>query len=403
MAEQALEGVKIVDFCTAAAGPLAMKHFADHGATVIHVESNTALDIARLSPPFKDNIIGLNRSGWWVEYNSSKLGMSLNLNHALGLGIAKKLVAWADIVASSYTPGRMEKWGLGYEDLREIKPEIVMYVTCNQGQTGPQAKRVGYGVQLSAHAGYTHLVGWPDREPCEAYGAVTDWMAAIMSVAAIAAALDFSRRTGIGQLIDVSQLETAEFFLTPLLLDYFVNGRIASRRGNRSDRAAPHGAYRCLGEDRWCAIAIYTDQEWDAFCNTIGNPAWTADAKFATQLGRLHNAAELDRAVEEWTKNRRAEEVMRLLQEAGVPAGLIEDARDMHEDPQLKHRRHFVELEHSEMGEVAHSRLGFRLSDTPDQPRAAPCLGEHNEYICTQILGMSDDEYLKLLTEGVFE
>ena len=278
-----------------------------------------------------------------------------------------------------------------------------MYVTCNQGQTGPQAKRVGYGVQLSAHAGFTHLVGWPDRGPCEAYGAVTDWMNAIMSVAAVAAALDYSRRTGIGQLVDVSQLETAEFFLAPLLLDYSVNGRVAGRRGNRSDRAAPHGAYRCLGDDRWCAIAVYNDQEWGSFCDIIGNPPWTKDARFATHRERLNNAAELDQLVEEWTRERHAEDVMMMLQEAGVPAGLIEDARDMHDDPQLKHRGHFVELEHSEMGQVAHSRLGFRLSETPDEMKAAHCLGEHNEYICTQILGMEDDEYLQLLADGVLE
>ncbi|MFC1968927.1 CaiB/BaiF CoA transferase family protein [Chloroflexota bacterium] len=403
MVERALEGIKIVDFCTAAAGPLAMKHLADHGATVIHVETSTAIDIARLSPPFKDNIIGVDRSGWWIEYNSSKLGMTLNLNHPKMLDVVRRLVSWADIVASGFSPGRMEKWGLGYDDLRKMKPEIIMYMTCNQGQTGPQAKRVGYGVQLSAHAGFTHLVGWPDRGPCEAYGAVTDWMNAIMSVAAVAAALDYRRRTGVGQLVDVSQLETAEFFLAPLLLDYSVNGRVASRRGNRSDRAAPHGAYRCLGDDRWCAIAVYNDQEWDSFCDIIGNPPWTKDARFATNRERLNNTAELDQLVEEWTKERRSEDVMMVLQEAGVPAGLIEDARDMHDDPQLKHRGHFVELEHSEMGKVAHSRLGFRLSETPDELKAAHCLGEHNEYICTQILGMTDDEYLQLLAEGVLE
>jgi benzylsuccinate CoA-transferase BbsF subunit len=403
MGRKVFEGINVADFSWAVTGPMTMKFLADYGATVVHIETSTNVDLVRVCPPFKDENPGLNTAGWFLEYNSSKLGISLNMKRPRGIEIAKKLVAWADIVAASFVPGAMERLGLGYEDLKKIKPDIIAYFTCNMGQTGPRAKQVGYGAQLAAHAGFFAVTGWPDRSPVEPFGAITDYTSVIMAISAVAAALDYRRRTGKGQLIDLSQLETGVFFQTTAVLDYIVNKRVWNRRGNRSSRAAPHGAYRCRGDDRWCAIAVYNDEEWEAFCRVMGNPVWTRDTRFSTLLGRIKNAVELDRLVEEWTVNHSAEEVMALLQEAGVPAGVVENSEDAYRDPQFKHRHHFWELEHAEMGKTAHPSLGFGLTKTPEELKAAHCLGEHTEYVCTQILGMSDMEFTSLLADGVFE
>ncbi len=402
MSKKVFEGIRVADFTWSIVGPMTMRYLSDYGATVVRVETNTNIDIIRACPPYKDHKPTINTGGWFLDFNTNKLGMTLNLKHPRGLEIARKLVAWADVVAASFVPGAMERLGLGYEDLKRIKPDIIAFFTSNTGQTGPRATQVGYGAQLAAHAGFIGLTGWPDREPVEPTPAVTDFMSVVLSASALIAALDYRRRTGKGQLIDLSQLEAAVFFSTPVMLDYFTNNRVWNRRGNRSSRASPHGVYRCRGEERWCAISIYSDEEWNAFCAVIGNPAWTSDLKFNTHLDRIKNSVELDQRVEEWTVKHSAEEVMVLLQEAGVPAGVVENGEDAYNDPQLRHRHHFWELEHTEMGPVNHSSLGLGLTKTPDELRAAPTLGEHTEYVCTQILHMSDTEFIELFADGVF-
>ena len=202
----------------------------------------------------------------------------------------------------------------------------------------------------------------------------------------------------------MSQYENGVHFMAPLILDYVVNQRVANRMGNRYPYAAPHGAYRCRGEDRWCAIAVFTDEEWQSFCKVIGNPAWTNDPKFSTLLARKENEEELDRLVEEWTINHSAEEVMSMMQAAGVAAGTVQTAEDLLEhDPQLKHRHFFWELEHPEIGKYRARRPPFMLSKSPCELRRAPLLGEHNEYVLKEILGMSDEEIAELVIEGVIE
>jgi len=298
----------------------------------------------------------------------------------------------------------MQKWGLDYEELKKIRPDIVMISLSNQGQTGPHARHPGIGYQLTALAGFGHITGWPDRGPAVPYGAYTDYIAPRFAAAALIAALDYRRRTGMGQYLDLSQYEAAIHFLSPLVLDFTANGHIAQRAGNRCSYAAPHGAYQCRGEDRWCAIAVFTDEEWQGFGHALGNPEWTDDPKFANLRGRKENEDELDSLVSQWTCDLTAEEVMTRMQEAGVPSGVVATCQDLFEDPQLEYRHHFWWLEHPEIGRHAYSGTAFRLSKTPAKGRtAAPCLGEHNEYVYTKILGMSDQEFLELLAEGVFE
>ena len=256
----------------------------------------------------------------------------------------------------------------------------------------------------SAFSGFGEVTGFPDRLPRAAFGAYTDHVVPRLAMPAVLAALDYRRRTGKGQYLDMSQWEAGVEFLAPTILEYTVNERVMTRMGNRSGQAAPHGAYRCRGDDRWCVIAVYTDEEWRSFCKVIGNPAWTKEPKFGIMLDRLENADELDRLVEEWTINYPPEEVMTLMQASGVAAGVVQNAEDIFNDPQLKHRHHFKVLDHPELGTFPYEMPAFRLSKTPAEiKKPAPCLGEHTEYVCKKCLGMSDEEFLGLLNEGAFE
>lgn len=401
--EQVFEGVKIVDFTWIGVGPVTIKYFSDHGATVAHIESNTRPDGLRIGGPFRDQIPGIDRSGFFANFNSSKYGVSLNLNLPKGIEVAKRFVQWADVVAESFTPRAMAKWGLGYQDLVKIKPDIIMYSTCQQGQTGPYREYPGYGGQGAALAGFAYVTGWPDREPASPYGAYTDFINPRLGATAIAAALDYRRRTGKGMHIDLSQIEGGIQFLAPVMLDYTANGRIMERMGNRSPWAAPHGAFRCQGEDRWLAIAVETDAQWEALGRVVGEE-WAKDRRFATLLGRLEHVDELERLVEAWTQDKDAYELMKEFQAAGVPAGVVQKTSDLFEDPQLAQRRHFWYLEHKEIGLHAYDAHSFRLSKTPEELRMpGPCLGEHNEYVYKEILGMSDEEVADLIIGGVLE
>ncbi len=405
MAVQALEGLKVVDFSWYIAGPSIAMWLAHHGAEVIRVESLTRPDELRGIEPFKDGITGINRSGCYANYNAGKYGMCLNLNHRKGPEVARRLIAWSDVVAENFTPGTMERrWGLGYESVRKIKPDIIMLSSSTQGQTGPEAKQAGFGLELASRSGFTNFVGWPDQEAVGLGYPYTDTVTPPVGVIAILAALELRRRTGKGQYIDLSQLEVGVQHLAPALLNYAVNQDEGRRIGNHHPYASPHGVYRCQGENRWCAIAVFTDEEWKAFCNVIGNAPWTQQPKFETVVSRNKNEEELDALVETWTSNFSAEEVMNRMQIAGIAAGVVQSGKDLIEDPQLEHRHHFWYLDHPEMGRCAYDGPPFRLSKTPAElRRPAPCLGEHTEYVCTKLLGMSDSEFVELLAEGVFE
>jgi len=398
-----LEGVKIADFSRYITGPLATKTLADYGAQVIRIEGRTRPDFTRTTPPFKDGVTGLNRSGCFNQYNTSKLSIALNLARPRGVEIAKQLVAWADVVVENFAGGAMERMGFGYEELKKIKPDIIMLSTCMQGQKGPHSTHAGYGYHLTALSGATNIAGWPDREP-PWLGPYTDYIAPHFNAFVLLAALDYRRRTGKGLYFDMSQYENGIQFLAPLILDYVVNGRVADRMGNRNDRAAPHGAYRCRGEDRWCAIAVFTDDEWRSFCRVMGNPGWANNLKFSTLRDRKNNEDELDRLIEEWTVNYSPEEVMTLLQKAGVGAGVLQNGEDLlGKDPQLKHRKYFWELDHSEIGKHCAHGQAFTLSKTDYDIKGVPLLGEHNERVLKEILGMSDEEIAELVIEGILE
>jgi len=399
------EGIKVLEFCWAGVGPFSLNYLAYYGAEVIKVETTLRPDITRTGAPYKDNIPGLERSATFAwTHPVKKYDITLNLNHPRGIEIAEKLVARADVVGESFTAGKMEKFGLGYEDLKKIRQDIIMFRTCGYGRTGPLSTQPSTGFSLTTLTGFNSMCRWPDRPSSPVSGPYTDFIAPLFGGLALIAALDYRRRTGKGQCIDLSQHEAVINFVTPIVLDYDVNQRELVPTGNQCDHAAPHGPYRCKGDDRWCAIAVSTDEEWDIFCNVIGKPAWTKDQKFSTLLNRLKNYHELDTLVEEWTINFEAEEVMVMMQAAGVPAGVVSNTQDLFEDPQLKYYHHFHELDHPAMGKCAfYQGPGFRLSEADYDVARPPLLGEHNEYIYTKILGISDDDYTKWMQDGVFD
>jgi len=404
MVKQIFEGIKIADFSRVGTGPATVAFLSDHGATTIKIESVKNPDLSRVAPPFKDSRPGVNRTGWHNELNRNKYSLTINLRHPAGLELAKRIVAWADIVAENFPPGTMERLGLSYDEVRKIKPDIIMFSTSMQGQTGPYAEHPGYGVMLTGLAGFTNLTGWPDRGPVEVYGAYTDWILPPAGAVAILAALDYKRRTGCGQHLDVAQFEVGLNFIAPTILDYTVNGRIWRRMGNRSTTAAPHGVYRCRGKERWCAISVHGDAEWSIFKDTIGNPMWANDNKFDSALGRKSNEDELERLIEAYTINFNSEELMTRLQGRGISAGLVETGEDLVKDQQLNHNAFWWRAENPEIGEYIMRGRRFQLSKTPCELRMrAPCLGEHNEYVCTEILGLSDEEFIRLLQEEVLE
>ena len=375
----AFEGLRVLDLGWVAVGPITTKYLADHGADVIHVESVTRPDILRAAPPFKDGEPGFNRSQFAANYNTGKHGLGLDLARPESRELLRRIIAdWQpDVIAESFTPRVMRSWGLDYESVREIKPDIVYFSTCLQGQTGPRAQFAGYGYQGAALAGFYHITGWPDRDLAGPHGAYSDFINPPNAVAAIIAALDYQRRTGKGQHLDSSQYEAAIHYLSPTVADYVVNGRVAGRTGNADEVYAPHGVYRCKDETRsmtgpdesWCAIAVTSDEEWDTLCRVMGSPIWSREARFSTMDSRRANSETLDELLGQWTSGYEAHELMRVLQEAGVPAGAVQSQSDLWEDPQLKHQGFFQWLDHTECGPMPYDGLQFKLSQTPGKLR----------------------------------
>ena len=402
------EGIRVADFSWVGVGPLTAKYLSDHGAEVIRVESATRPEALRRAPPFINDTPGVDNSGYYANFNSSKLCAALNMNHPRAIELAKRIVAKSDVVTESFTPKAMRAWGLTYEDLRAVKPDIVMISMPLYGQTGPWAMYQGYGHVLQAAAGVNHMTGYPDGEPIGTGVAYTDFFVPHFAAAALIAALDHRERTGEGQYIDFGQLEAAIHSTETMMLDWTVNGREQRRLGNRHPQAAPHGAFRCAArgsdDDRWIAIACMSEEEWRALAGVAGHVEWADDARFCSLEARKANEDALEALVEGFTRGQPAEVLMVRLQEAGVPAGVVESCEDLRNDPQLAHRGHYWMLDHPVMGRRAYDGPSFRLSKTPGElTKAAPVLGADNEYVWKDLVGLSDEEYVALLVEGAFE
>jgi benzylsuccinate CoA-transferase BbsF subunit len=398
-------GLTIFAFCWAVVGPLTMKLFADHGATVIRVETAKRPCTMRTSAPYKDKVPNLNRGGYFNYYSANILSLALDMEKPKAREIARRLAVQCDVFMENYTPGNMEKWGLGYEELKKLRPDIIMLRQSGYGSWGPYTRLPAFGMVLVPIAGLPNFIGWPGKEPLPVgVSAYTDCISPRFATSALIAALDYRKRTGKGQMLDLSQFETAISFIMPGVLEYQSGGKEPERIGNASPGAAPHGVYRCIGDDRWCAIAVCGDAEWQSLCREMGKSELAADPRFDTFLNRKQNEEELNGLINAWTAGFKPEEVTSRLQAAGVPAGIVANVADVFNDPQLRQRNLYWPMHHSEMGMFTHLGQSFQLSKTPSRAWSpSPLLGEHTEYVCTKILGMSDEEFISLVQEGVFE
>jgi len=400
-----LEGLKITDFCWWGVGAYCTRILANLGAQVIRIESSISIDPTRGAPPIREGSIGLNVSGYFNNFNPSKLGITLNLSHPKARDIALQLVAISDVVTDSFTPHVMEKWRLSYDDLVQVKPDIIVASMPVMGSDGPWRDWGCYGHQIESVTGLASLTGRQDRPPVGTGEAWPDFSSnPYHAASAILAALHYRHQTGQGQKIEVAQFESTACFLGSAILDYTVNNRIQVGEGNRLQYASPHGVYRCKGDDRWCAIAVFTDDEWQAFQKVIGSPPLIEEPRFSTLLGRKRNEDELNKLITEWTETRTAEEAMTLLQQAGVAAGVVQNGEDLLvHDPHIKAREFYVVADHPEAGRITYDGIPFKMSTTPSRLHRTHLFGEHNDYVYRELLGMSEEEVGQCYVEGVFD
>ncbi|MGI8796646.1 MAG: CoA transferase [Acidimicrobiia bacterium] len=396
----AWDGTRILEFGSGAAGPIATRYFAEHGATVLRIESKGRPDFLRVYALGPNNPHGLEGSTMYDGLNVGKLNATFNLKHPDAIALVKRLVVeWADAVAENFAPRAMRGFGLDYDSLAELKPDLVMISACLNGQTGPHRDYPGFGGQGAALSGFNWNTGWPDREPVGPHATITDSLAPRFVASALAAGLLYRRRTGRGVYLDLAQVETGIYSLGSWLLDYELDGVVGVRDGNRHEHAVPHGAFPCRGDDRWIAIACWTDDEWADLARMIGR-----DGAWPTLADRRAHVDEIEEALADWNMDRDRDETAALLQSRGIEAVPVEDFGDVHCDPQVAHREHFVTLTHPVMGEGLYERNGFRLSDAPSgYTRSGPTLGQDNDRVLGELLGLSPGEQERLAAEGVLD
>jgi crotonobetainyl-CoA:carnitine CoA-transferase CaiB-like acyl-CoA transferase len=399
-----LAGVRVADFSWFGAGPIAGQVLSNFGAEVIRVESEAHPDGLRSTQPVAPGKEGFNVSGYYNNFNASKLSFTLNMGNADARAVALELLSTCDVVLENYTPRVMEKWGLTYAEVAAVRPDIIYVNVPMQGSWGPHRDFLGFGGVLAPLTGYSYLTGWPDRTPV---GSGTNYPDYVINpghtVIAIMAALRHRDRTGEGQQVEVAQLESTVSGLGQYLLEYAVNGTVAERAGNRCEFAAPHGAFPCAGDDSWCVIAVFSDAQWDALKATMGDPEWAGAERFSTLLGRKGNEDELEQRLAGWARGFAATDLVDRLQGAGVPAGIVQTAEDvLDNDPHLKARGFYAHLDHPDAGVTAYDGPHFRLHTTPGILRSpAPLLGQHNDHVLSELLGIDGERAAELLINQV--
>lgn len=412
-----LDGVRVADFSWFGAGPIAGRTMADFGAEVIRVESEARVDGLRLGQPQKPGKGGYNVCAYFNNYNAGKASLLLNMGAEGARDVALRLIERSDVFLSNLTPRVIERWGLTYDELREVNPAIIAAYQPMQGTFGPHRDFLGFGAVLTPVTGISHLSGDPDRKPV---GVGTNYPDYAINpghtVIAILAALRHRRRTGQGQRIELAQLESVAATMGPALLDYTANGRNQTRKSNRSSWMTPHAIYRCRDagrgaphpdgstiRERWIALAVRNDAEWNALCNLAADRLFTQDERFATLLGRREHEDALNQQIGEWASDREAAELAETLQAAGIPAAVVQDAEDVCErDQHLKQRRYYQYLDHPETGISLYDGPIVKLHDTPGSLIApAPLFGEHTYAVATEILDYTSEEVAQLTAAGV--
>ena len=402
---QPLADVKILDFMWVMAGPAATRVLADWGATVVRVESSNKVEAARTIQPFLNDEGGPDNGGLYQNMNAGKLGITIDMtkmDQPACRELVLDLVRWADVVCESFSPRAMREWGLSYDDLREVNPDIIMASSCLFGQFGPLSSLAGFGTMGASMSGFYEMTGWPDRDPAGVFGAYTDYVSPRFLSTAILAALDHRDRTGEGQHIDLSQAEASMSFLAPAVLDYTLNGQMPAKLGNAHPQMSPHGVYASAGENRWIAIACENDDQWKALCWIVGESL----GEFG-ELGvaeRRERADEIDAAITAWTSCREGSEADALLQRGGIPAHAIPNSVTMPTDGQLVHRNHFRNVTHATNGTMWVEGARFAMSRSSDGiHHGGPTYGEHTFEVLERLLGYDADQVAELAVAGVLE
>ena len=397
-----LEGVRVVDFTWVWAGPFGAMQLAHLGAEVIKLESEGRPDLGRRLAIFQpDTEPGLNRSGYFNQWNQGKKSVQLNLGHPFAVEVVKRLVAECDVVIENFATGVMERLGLGYEQLREVRPDLIFASISGYGQSGPRRDYMAYGPAIAPLSGLSSLTGYEGGEPREVGISLGDPTAGITAAAAICAALVARQRTGRGQCIDVSLWESTAALVAEGFLEFAMNGRPLPRMGNRDPWMSPHGCFRCAGEDAWVTIACASEAEWRALCSVVDS-ALAGDPRFRSARERKANEEELDKRIAAWTGDRDRWEVTRALQAVGVAAFPSLSPEDLAHDPHLEERGFFAQLEHPEVGTRQHPGIPWRLTRGPNGVRApAPTLGAHTDEVLDGLLGYSAQEIAALRAEKI--
>jgi benzylsuccinate CoA-transferase BbsF subunit len=397
-----LEGVRVADFCWLIAGPLTTRLLADLGAEVIKIESNARPDEIRISGIWPANRTPESPNTVFNDCNTGKRSVTLNLGHPRGIELAKEIVRRSDIVTNNFTGERMDRWGLGYDDLVQIKPDIIMMTMSVMGRTGPYRTYGANGLGVLAFSGLDTNMGFPGQTPIGMGPLYSDFAGPYLAAFALMAALHHRDQTGEGQFIDLAQAQGIVSLLGTGVLEYTANGRVPDPPGNRSREHVPHGAYPAAGEDRWVTLAARSEDEWRALCERIGRPDLASDPALASPEGRRAREEEIDEAVAAWTREHEAWQAVHLLQDAGVPAAVIEHAQDLAErDPHLRDY-HFQDL--TDTGGVVHYMTHgqpARFGGETIPLRRSPVLGEDNAYVFSDLLGLPDEEIADLFAEQV--
>ena len=395
-----LEGYRVIDFGWAAAAPRATCLLADMGAEVIKVETNNRLDPVRFGPdnterdPEKDPL--------FHSINRNKLGILLDLKKPEGNELIKDLIGISDVVVENFSPGVMKRFSLDYDELKKVKSDIIMISFPGVGSEGPLSDVVTYGPSLAALAGLDNLIGYEGERVLGMQQAYADINSSLFGAFAVQIALFHREKYGKGQRIEVAQMETLLSTMPEPILEFSFNKRILSTLGNVSNIMPVHNNFPCKGEDKWVSIALLTDEEWDGFCRAIGNPSWIQKEVFADNYKRSLNRIELDKLIGEWTREKTPYEVMEILQKEGVAAAPCADTEDRFSDPHFSERQNIVNIEHPVTGVDFVPNVVCNLSETPGEiRRPAPMLGEHNEYVFGELLGLSKEKIDRYVKEKI--
>jgi benzylsuccinate CoA-transferase BbsF subunit len=410
MAAPPLKGIRVADFSWVWAGPYCTLQLAHLGAEVIRIETALRPCVTRMLPPWAGEKIGLNRAGYFNQYNQGKRSVTLNLKHPAGVEVARRLIKKSDIVAYNFVRGVMERFGLGYDEVKKLKPDVIMVSLSGYGATGPLSAYISYGPAQVPLSGFSALTGYAGGPPMHTALSYADPNAGIHAAFAVLAALYHREKTGQGQFIDASLWECAVALTAEGLLEYEMNHQEPARRGNRDPWMAPHGVFRCKNfpepigggvVDTWVSIVVEDDDQWRRLCRAIGRPELESDPRFAVASARKHNEDELEEIVTAWTSQRYPQEVTKILQDAGVAAYTCASNKDVAEDEHLNQRGYFVELNHPEIGPYRHCGIPWRLSRNACRVQApAPLLGQHTDEVLTTLLGYSAAEVAELRRAG---